>query len=507
MKTNRISILAVFAIAACLFAFSINNKLKFGGDAVEYLRLADSILHNHSYSIDGTFNSKWPPVTPMFFAAGQVLFGPSVAGFKTLSAVATLAGLWFAFLHLRKASNDVLALLAITLSALSLPLIYWLVDTSSECPFFLFSMLAIYLTSLLGTKINNHGWLLVAGVGLALGLTVLSRTIGLALLIAFTLSIVVDEFIRKRAWKLDPVMAMAVAGAIVGVWYIYSHYRSGQTSVSVYAGYDFFRDSIYEAPKDPLVFRVVKRAGQNLVGNLLIFALPDPVTKAKLGAGLLVRGGLSAIIMALAAWGFVWHFRHSRSFKEWYILVYGAVLLTPAWYDIRYIVPLFPILFYYVAFAMWELVPSSTLWRNRERLVRYATVSLLGLIIIGNLAISLASAPAKRLRSHHYYGPAAELYDAAQWIKQNDTNDIIMCRWSNMMWFWTRMKACGVPLIDDPEVMWAHIHNVGATIVIIDPDEFSGVTGKYLEPVLQAHPDKVELLNTFGRTRVFRLLP
>jgi hypothetical protein len=55
--------------------------------------------------------------------------------------------------------------------------------------------------------------------------------------------------------------------------------------------------------------------------------------------------------------------------------------------------------------------------------------------------------------------------------------------------------------------MWQHLQEKQVTMVIADPDEFSGVTGKFLEPALNRHPTQVELLKTFGRTRVFRIRP
>lgn len=41
------------------------------------------------------------------------------------------------------------------------------------------------------------------------------------------------------------------------------------------------------------------------------------------------------------------------------------------------------------------------------------------------------------------------------------------------------------------------------TVIIADPDEFSGVTGKYLVPALQAHPEKLDVAATVGRTVIY----
>ncbi|MEI6085570.1 MAG: hypothetical protein WCS70_14895 [Verrucomicrobiota bacterium] len=73
--------------------------------------------------------------------------------------------------------------------------------------------------------------------------------------------------------------------------------------------------------------------------------------------------------------------------------------------------------------------------------------------------------------------------------------------------FRTRLKVEGDPLVAEPAAMWKHIQENDVTIVVADPDEFSGGTGKFLDPALLAHPDKVQLVQTFGQTRVFRIHP
>jgi len=482
----------ISALIVCgLYFGSLSPKLRFGGDAVDFLKLGDSLTQGHGYTIDGHFNNIWPPVTPCLLAAGQLFFGPNLVAQKIVLVILGLTGLLAAYFLLKRFYEPRLAGLSVLLAAFSFPMLYWLTEISTEGSYLFFSMLALLFAQKAFAQRKN--WLFAAIAGLLCGLAVLSRTVGISLIGGLFLYGSVLLF--QRNFKSLPRLLVILVPTllVVGLWYGYSRIKTGKTSVSSYTSLASHNEIVNADKNSELT--IWNRIEQNSKGYMFIFSIPDASQKTKKINNFNARGLLSLAIMGLAVIGFVWHLFRQPQLAECYLLAYIGILLVFNWYDIRYIVPLLPLLFYYVG---W------TIQRFTKPVIASGVLSLL---ILANASVSIAAPPAKKLRSPDYQGPAGELYDATQWIKQNDPNAIVMCRYANMAWFWTRMKVEGVPLIADPAAMWQHLQTAGVTIVIVDPDDFSGVTGKYLEPALATHADQTELIRTFGQVRVFQIHP
>jgi 4-amino-4-deoxy-L-arabinose transferase-like glycosyltransferase len=492
-------VLVIMAVVA-LYASFVNNKLKFGSDSVDYYRLAQSICAGEGYTIEGRFVSKWPPVTPTLLAVGLGVFGNEIAGQKILLGAVALLGLVVAYRLLGQRGNSRLSALAVILTAVSFPFIYWVMDLSSEGAYFLFTMLALWLGQRAFAEPPKVRWAILTG--LCMGLAILSRTVGISLLAGFGLFAVIN-LIRHRQAALRPtLLALIPALIIAGGWFWYGKMQGGEGSVAAYSKYGF-RPDIYDPTGKAGLKTSLAQITQNVKGYAFIFSIPDASVRMKKMNRLNAKGLLSLAIMSLAVIGYAYHLYRRTDLAECYLLAYAGILLLFNWYDIRYVVPVLPLLFYYLGWTINRLGERLTgpQWRPR-----FGT-AILVLLILANTGISVASQPAKKLRSPDYHGPAGELHEAALWIKANDPNAVVMCRWANMTWFWTRLKVVGVPILADPEAMWQHMQDNQVSIVIADPDEFSGVTGKYLEPALTAHPDQVTLLQTFGQTRVFRIQP
>ena len=334
------------------------------------------------------------------------------------------------------------------------------------------------------------------GGGLCAGLAFLSRTVGAALIAGFVLFAIVNLVRHGRGALRPALLGIIPALLLAGGWTLYASRQGGESSLGSYGKYGF-RHDMYDPTGKTGLATSLTQAKENIKGYAFIFSVPDASLRLKKMSHFNAKGLLSLAIMGLATVGYLWHLFRRPQLAECYLLAYAGVLLIFNWYDIRYIVPVLPLLFYYLGWSISRLAGLVT------KLPVAATVLLL--LILVNTGISIAAPPAKKLRSPDYQGPAGELYDATQWIKQNDPNAVVMCRYANMAWFWTRMKVEGVPLIADPAAMWQHLQTAGVTIVIVDPDDFSGVTGKYLEPALATHAEQTELLKTCGQIRVFRI--
>ena len=493
---KRILMLLAGIVVVVLYASFLTPRMKLGGDAVDYVRLANSLAHGEGYRVDGQFNSKWPPVTPLLHSLVIRVAGFNVAGFKFASMLAALAGLWLSYLLLKRHYDDRLAPWAVLLAAVSFPMIYWVVDVSSEAPYFLCSMAGFLLAE---EALKRSRWTWVVGAGLAFGLAVLSRTVGLALIIGLGLALITHWLRGRRGEAGKLLVAAVVAVVLAGAWFGYSRIESGKTSVSTYASYAF-RGDIYnpDAKANP-----IHRAIENAVGYTFIFAVPDASIRSKQAARLTPLGLVSATIILLSLAGWVWRLWKRPQVPEWCLLIYGGALLAVAWYDIRYIVPILPLLFFYFACSVDAILRWATNRIQRPAWGPVATLVVLGLLIAGNAALSAVGPQAKRLRAPEYSGAAKEVHDAARWIKQNRPDAVVMSRQANMVWFWTQLKTVGIPLIADPEAMWQHIRERKITVIIAEPDEFSGVTTKYLAPALAAHQAELQPATTFGRTVVY----
>lgn len=483
--------MAVVAVLA-LYASFVNNKMKFGSDAIDYYRLAESISTGHGYTIGGHFVSKWPPVTPVMAALGMSLFRADLVGIKVLFSALALGGLFMAWLLLRQREEKELGAWGIGLSAVSFPFIYWVVDLSSEAPYIFCTMAAIYLGQRALDGEKKPYVAILAGV--CIGLSFLTRTIGAASLLGFMLA---ASFLLVRERQMNvvkPVIVVLIPVLLlVGGWTLYSKQQGGESSVKTYGSYAF-RPDIYDPTGKSSIGNTLNQIVKNAQGYAFIFSIPDASLRMEKVNRFTAKGMISLAIMLLAVIGFVGNLVKRPQFAEFYLLVYGGVLLVVNWYDIRYVVPVMPLLFYYVG---WTI----------KRMTKPVVVNaVLALLVLASVGVSIASPPAKRLRSPEYQGFAKDFHDASIWIRNNaQKNDIVMSSAATMAWFWTRMDVKGIPLIKDPETMWQHIQANKTSMVIYYPNEFSGVDDKYLKPALVAHDAEIEKVKQFGKVIVYRL--
>lgn len=489
MSKRWLTVVVVVGLLA-LYASFVNNKMKFGGDAIDYYRLGESISAGHGYTIDGNFVSKWPPVTPLLVALGIGVFHADIAGIKMLLGSVALGGLIMAFFLLRAREEATLGAWAVGITAVSLPFIYWILDLSSEGPYFFWTMAALWLGQRALDEQKKPHCAFLAGI--CIGLSYLTRTAGATLLVGFVLYALI-AYIRQRNMVLKPVLLIIIPALLMaGGWTLYSKQQGGESSIKVYSKYGF-RPDIYDPSGTNSLANSLERAKKNLQGYAFIFSIPDSSLRADKMARLNVRGLASLGIMLLAAVGFVGNLVKRPQFAECYLLAYGGVLLVVSWYDIRYVVPVMPLLFYYVG------------WTIRRMTKPVIVIGIMALLVLGNLGISIASQPAKRLRSPEYRGFAKNYYDASMWIKNNDPNAVVMCGAASMTWFWTRMKVKAIPLIQDPEAMWKHLRTANVSMVIDFPNTFSGVNEKYLKPVLLAHQTETVKVMQFGEVVIYRI--
>lgn len=482
-----------------LYASFINGRLKFGGDAVDFLRIADSLRHGQGYTIDGRFQSLWPPVTPCLLAIAGA-FGAGVWVFKLVNGLLAGVALVLSYIMFIRFYDRRLAGWAVVLAAVSFPFIYWTVDVSTEAPYCFVITVAMLLGQLALTEKRTLPMALVAGA--FIGLSVLTRTVGVALVAGFGL-FALAQFRQQKKLVLAPAIAGLLAAILVaGSWFAYTKSQAGSTAIGGYSKFAF-RSNIDEKESTPtsLTERAKKIAG-NIQGYLLIFSAPDSSLRVRSQMRLSPQALVSAVIMLLAVAGFVAHLFRQPRLPEWHLFCYGGILAVYTWYDVRYLVPVFPFLFYYVAYSISKLVEWLLPRLRMANIVGPVAATAMALLISMNLAFSVASPQARRLRGREYSGAAKELYDAAMWVKQNRPQAVVMSRQSNMVWFWTQMRSHSIPLYDEPEKIWQFIRDQHITSIIVDPDEFSGLTTKYLQPVLKLHADQLATVATFGRTTV-----
>jgi 4-amino-4-deoxy-L-arabinose transferase-like glycosyltransferase len=486
---------------AALYGSFLNDKLGFAGDPVERLQLAEALRNGAGFTLRGRFAITWPPVAPVAAALGQSVFGTNLSWLKGFDVVLALLGLAAAGVLLWRNHERWIGWAAVVLSAVSFPFIYTTVGVGMEPPYILFSLLGL----LLATEALRHGqrWPAAIGAGLCFGLAVLSRAVGVSLFAGLGLYILIRLLRRETNAKVAAAILL-IALCPPALWYGYSWLRTGTTNLASYVKLAERKEIVTEHD-DQTTLPLLHRVKDNAVGYVFIFSNPDASLRMKAQARLTPKGIVSAAIVLLAFSGYTWHLVGKPRLLECYLLCYGGVLLVFSWYDIRYLVPVFPFLFYYMGFSAHRIFRWTAERVRLPKLATAATVAFFGMLILANLAFSIASPQAKRLRSPEYHGTAKEVHQAALWVKQHHPDAVVMTRWANMVWYWTRMKVVPVPPVSDPGEMWRRIEEREVGTIIADPDEFSGVTTKYLMPALQAYPERVELVATFGRTKIYRV--
>jgi hypothetical protein len=204
---------------------------------------------------------------------------------------------------------------------------------------------------------------------------------------------------------------------------------------------------------------------------------------------------LSLVLCGFAVIGFVRTVRRRLGVAEIYFALscLAIVLFEEVVSDVRYLVPLVPLVLLYVCEGVTTVARKVTSWNPAVPAV--ATLTLIGAI---GLLSQLQAIPQnvemlrRYSRGDHYagYHPAwRSFFEASDWLAADTPPDaIITVRKPRLVYLWTGRKVVLYPFSTDPDSVLDVVLETDYVMV----DQISGTTGRYLVPAIQRAPDRFE---------------
>jgi 4-amino-4-deoxy-L-arabinose transferase-like glycosyltransferase len=471
-------------------ALLFEPKLHTGGDSSEYVILAESVLRvGDGYADTMTPgepvpHTKYPPLYPILLAPLVALFGRSFVVLKLLSVAftATSVGLFALWARERIPSRLWLPVsLALAVNPVVIDYSRWLL---SEAPFLLFSVLALLFLERGrdGEELDRDFWLALGAILAAYYV----RGIGVMFLVAGSL-----YYLFTKRWKRFAAFNVVGAGLSLP-WLVRNRLVSGEATPyleqfllkSVYEpelGYHdfgglvgrFFNNvAIYAGRELPRVF-----AGSDSVWSVAPPMIALSVTLAVLvlvgfGARVRERAGIADLYFALSC--------------------VAVFLFEEVVSDVRYLMPLVPLLLVYVVDGISAVTRLAT--RSAERVA--PAVAVLALVTAVGVLAQLQRAPANVAMLRQVaggdplagYHPAwRSFFQASDWIAANTQEDaVVTVRKPRLFYLWTGRRVREYPFSTDPDSVLSVVLETDYVLI----DQISGTTGRYLVPAVQSAQDR-----------------
>ena len=367
--TNRLrhwAFAVVFILLGILFFTTIRDGHDWGGDFSIYVQEARNIADHRAFNQSSyvpTMESMrnhpavYPPMTALLLAPIYAIDGLNYKAFKTtLTMLLWLSTTFYYVLGLRHGLPPGVAALLVLVFGLS-PLVMAVKQTvGSDSAFLFFAGLTLVVLD----EIYRRGWderySLLAGSVTAclLILCYLTRAIGLALIVGF----VGYEIWRVRRLRRFGLVAMGLTAIVLIVYATFVFHLGRQ-----YGTQFVFQPRVYAA------------------NALEYLRTPAALWGA---APRLVRYPLSAAVIVLGVIGFIRSFSKA-TVAEFYFIAWMAVLI-PYWVsDMRYMLPLLPLVLIYAASGLL-LVANNLLLSGLSRKVFLVTC---GVAVVASSAVNV----------------------------------------------------------------------------------------------------------------------
>ena len=521
--------LLVLLFVASLYALSMNTTLYTWGDNAHYIIVGKALATGQGLT-DILFPDnpafKYPlPVFPLLLAPSIYFFDYALLPMKIIIAMIGVGVVALTYRLFQPVLGETQALLLTLLVGVSPQIVSFSHQIMTEIPYLFFSLLAVIM---LEKYFADQQWWSVLGfaAALVLSLTCLTKTIGLALIIAAVLYVVCEGSWKATKHYHKAFLLLVGAGA---VWML--------VNLPILSELAYVREVVNRTPyTDHAAPAEVKDFMQRIFKNFHAYTtfLPETLLYSTSRISLPFVAVGSVLILLL---GFVYCVWQRRTVAEYYMTFYCIILLV---YEPsnsgnmqRYLVPLIPFLLYYFVQGVRQLkvgllkygprIMSLVLLRSvapvvRGRMRSVATVlhmaTLIALVLV-NLTETIQASIAKtapEMFDYYRFAPWEEYKQLALWTKQHTPPDaLIMTRLVYMFHLWSQRKVVEYPdgnVRRDAEAIWQAVYKTKADYLIVDAfaDERTS-TYDAISDVIQNHPDRFAFSHQEGPHRIYRVVP
>jgi 4-amino-4-deoxy-L-arabinose transferase-like glycosyltransferase len=450
-------ILALVLSVAFLLYLAMLKPERFGDyyDDSVYVTTAKALATGQGYKIVSLpyepAQTLYPPFYPFLLSLIWRVYSPfpeNLFWMMLLSVAATLSFLALTYRYLVKQgyATPWQALIVVALVAINWRTMLLATNLISELVFAALSVLGLHLTE--EYEKERKSWRSGVAPGVVLGLAFLTRSSGLALLLA-----VAAHALLRKHWR-RMLLPLSIGGTCVFLWmaWCYLNRTSYQGINAVYyAGYiQFFRESLSRLQE--LNHTSLLTTSLNVVGtNVLLFVVAS-MPLASLGLRFdLPQGLLLALIFAflvIVVVGFLRQARGNLRLVHIYVMFYLLLhLIAPGSAYDRYIFPIVPFLLLFlvtevslmISSIRAEVIAGKSPWRKAgAACMGLAVLAAVGLTLYSNLSGVYDSLKSVKTSA----GRSTENRAAFEWLNQHaQPSDVILCYRDPLYYLFTGRKA------------------------------------------------------------------
>ncbi|MDH5684067.1 MAG: glycosyltransferase family 39 protein [candidate division WOR-3 bacterium] len=489
--SDRNIFLILFLVFLILMILLYDPKLFLGGDNAHYIILGKSLLQGTGYrdilAPGSPPHTLYPPGFPLIIIPGLILFGDNYGLLKFIVIALALGSfaIFYSLLRRRTDSRNWLLPMAIlAVSPIILEYSHWLL---SEIPFLFFSILAFYLFERFEIlkKDNLFLFLLMA---ISVTFIFFIRSIGISLVLACLVYL-----LYKRRWRELIVLAI-IAALFIIPWQIRN------SKVGSQAG-GYFQQFLARNPYEPELGNInFSEYVSRVLANFKLYAffvIPQILFPSLTSSSLLNVLGFALLVFLII--GLV-NIIKKKSIGVWEIYLVIFMVITLSWPQVwsgdRFLIPILPFLIYYIFVGLSQF----------SQFVKFKVLTqiILGLMIILALVDSVKKIPpnlanlSAYLNGDKYAGYPMDwqrYFETLKWIKENTENDaIVVSRKPPFTYLLGQRKSFLFLFSNDVDQIISDFYQKKASYILFDSFYWSGTTRKYIGPLLQARPDKFELL-------------
>lgn len=478
MNTSHATVgIAIFIV---LTGLAITPFLSPNGDNASYILLSDSLLSGKGYTNTDypgePAETQYPPLLPFLLMPILAVFGQNYFVMKIIALVFGALGLKVMFRYLQEISSNETAWIATLLTAVNATYIFFASSILTETLYvFLSGCVLIKVSELYKSEKDSLAPILFCAILIALSFY--ARTIGATL----ALSMCGFLFLKKR-YKAAILLA-TFTGLLLLPWAL----RSIEIRNSYFD--QLTEESAGETDVGSLI--VIYRLAQNipryvgksfidLLGGPAIADLP-PYTPAKV---------LSSIFLsALLLYGYLGSFiKRGLTLENTYLFVYIGILLVWPYHDARFLLPILPLLVFYLIDGLDNFPTMSERFR-----IRFQTTIVGALLILG---VGSSCHLIYQNRTDYYSPEMSHFKEACLWLKSNSQPDaLIISRKPRLSALWSDRKAwwyTDAKRIPQKDQLG---NPIAVTHIIVTEFPISGVNlGEGFQEMQEKYPNKFTLL-------------
>lgn len=442
-----------------IYLATLRPGLGGGGDAAQYVMHAENLVEGRPYAETGYVGNphqfiapkSYPPGYPLLLVPVVALFGVNLMAMKVVGVVFFVAALFVIAWAFRRALSPVA--LGALVAVIGLHPFFWDFKDSllSDLPFLLFAFgaLAAYNEAHEWKDDARRSLLWALAAAACTGAAILTRSLGVVLLPSFVLYDVIRW--RRLSRPLLVVGGLCALGGAAAL--VLAPSAGGGSSEMGYV--DLVQDQM-------------GRIKARLLG------LPQRIDEVAHHAGLLwdngyvpalrkVLFGLSIPLLLLGFWD---RLRRQFSVFEVFAVLYVAALMPWTFLWLRYLMPLFPLYFFYLFVGSRWLMESR--WLEARAAGAARALALAGLLALaGTYAAKYSTLDPERVGTQMTTPAAEELY---AYIRQHtEPDDLLLSERSRQVIFFTGRPTSTAHEEDNEATLLRFFRSVGADYMIVGP--------------------------------------